>query len=309
MKVLITGIAGFIGSHIAESLINKGYKVYGIDNLHTGNLENIKGLEVKFFKGRSKKILEINEKFDIIFHNGIYSSSPMYKQNPCLVSEVIEDMLAILEYAKKNDSKIILASTSSLYNGNPIPWKEDMEIEVSDYYTEARYMCERLCKLYSKLYKVKSIALRYFSVFGEKEEYKGNYANVITQMIWHALKEKEFEIFGDGSQSRDLIYVKDVVEANLKALEFENFGENTFEIFNVGSGKNYSFNEMINIIRKFLDLKVKYINNPISNYVYHTLADIKKAEEILKFKAKSDINEVIRKLIKYYKEKVEKIKI
>lgn len=309
MKVLITGVAGFIGSHIAETLIDKGFKVYGIDNLHTGNLDNIKELEIKFFEGRAKKILEINEKVDVIFHNGIYSSSPMYKQNPYLVNEVIEDIIAILEYAKKNNSKIILASTSSLYNENNIPWKEDMKIKVTDFYTEARYTCERLCELYAKLFKIKNISLRYFSVFGEREEYKGKYANVITQMIWHALKQKEFEIFGDGNQSRDLIYVKDVVEANLKALEFEDFDKIPFEIFNIGSGKNYSFNEMVNIIRKKLDLRIRYVNNPISNYVSHTLADTKKAEKKLKFKAKYEIEKILPKIIEYYRENIHKIKI
>ncbi|MFH7903303.1 MAG: NAD-dependent epimerase/dehydratase family protein [Candidatus Aenigmatarchaeota archaeon] len=309
MKVLVTGVAGFIGSHIAEKLIEMGFKVYGIDNLNTGNLENIKDLDIIFIKGNSRKILELKEKIDVIFHNGIYSSSSMYKQNPFLVSEVIWDMLAILEYAKKNKCKIILASTSSLYNENPIPWREDMEIKVTDYYTEARYACERLCKLYGKLFKVKCISLRYFSVYGEREEYKGNYANVLTQMIWHALKQKEFEIFGDGNQSRDLIYVKDVVEANIKALEFEDFNEENFEIFNVGRGKLYSFNEIASLINKFIELKIKYVNNPISNYVYHTLADIKKAEKKLKFKAKYDVEEILPKLIKYYQNNIEKIKI
>ncbi|MFH7880412.1 MAG: NAD-dependent epimerase/dehydratase family protein [Candidatus Aenigmatarchaeota archaeon] len=307
MKVLVTGVAGFIGSHIAEELIKRGFTVYGIDNLHTGNIENIKEMNINFIEGRAKKIIEINEKFDVIFHNGIYSSSPMYKENPFLVNEVIEDMIAILEYAKKNGSKIILASTSSLYNQNQIPWKEDVEIKVTDYYTEARYACERLCQLYSKLFKIKCVSLRYFSVFGEREEYKRKYANVITQMIWCALKGKEFEIFGDGNQSRDLIYVKDVVEANIKAMNFEDFDEKYFEVFNVGSGKNYSFNEMVEIIRKFLDLKVNYKPNPIPNYVYHTLADTKKSEELLKFETKFKIEKVIPKIIEYYKKKIEKI--
>lgn len=311
MKVLITGIAGFIGSNLAEELVKKGYKVYGIDNLHTGNIENIKNIieDIVFLEGRSKTIINLNEKFDVIFHLGTYSSSPMYKQNPFLVNEAVEDMMAILEYAKKNNSKIIFSSSSSLYNLNPIPWNENMEIKVTDYYTEAKYLCERLCELYAKLFKIKCISLRYFSVFGENEEYKGKYANVITQMVWHALNQKEFEIFGDGSQSRDLIYVKDVVEANLKAMEFEDFNKIPFEIFNVGSGKNYSFNDMANIVKKFLDLRVKYVNNPINNYVHHTLADTTKAKEILKFKTKFEVEKILPKIIEYYSKKIQKIKI
>lgn len=310
MKVLVTGGAGFIGSHLVEELCNKGFEVTVIDNLMTGNKENLKNLDIKFIEGNSSKILEINEKFDVIFHNGMPSSSPMYKNNPLLVEEVVRDMICILEYTKKNNSKIILASTSSLYNENPVPWKEDMEIKVTDYYTEARYYCERLCYLYAKMFKVKAVALRYFSVFGEREEYKGKYANVLTQMIWSALKNQEFIIYGDGNQTRDLIYVKDVVEANLKALEFENFSEVSFEVFNVGSGKNYSFNQMVELLKKNgLELRVKYQENPIKNYVYNTLADMSKSETLLKFKPKYEVEKVLKKVINYYESLVKANKL
>jgi UDP-glucose 4-epimerase len=298
VKVLVTGGCGFIGSHIVEELCEKGFEVYVLDDLSLGVEENIKGLDAKFVKGASGDVTRLDFRVVAVFHNGIPSSSPMYKRDPQLTSKVVNDMISILEYAKKNKSKVILASTSSIYNGNPIPWREDMPVLVTDYYTEARYYCERLCKLYSDLHDVEVIVLRYFSVYGEREQHKGSYANVLTQMIWSGLKGDEFTIFGDGLQSRDLVYVKDVVEANVKALEYV---DSKFEVFNVGGGRAYSFKEMLNVLRNNgLEVKARFVENPIKNYVYHTLADTKKTEELLKFKAKWRVEDVVPRLIDYY---------
>jgi len=300
MKVLVTGGCGFIGSHLAEELYKKGLEVYVLDDLSLGVEENIEGLDVKFIKGASGDVANLDFRVDAIFHNGIPSSSPMYKKNPRLVSKVVNDMTSILEYAKKNRAKVILASTSSIYNGNPVPWREDMPVLVTDYYTEARYYCERLCKLYSDLHGVEVVALRYFSVYGEREQHKGGYANVLTQMIWSGLRGDEFVIYGDGSQTRDLIYVKDVVEANFKALEY---GDGKFEVFNVGGGRAYSFKEMLDLLRGVgLEVRARFVENPVKNYVYHTLADTKKAEELLGFKAMWRIEDVLPRLISYYRE-------
>jgi len=303
MKVLVTGGCGFIGSHIAEGLCERGFEVYVLDDLSLGVEENVKGLDVRFVKGSSGDVIRLDFSVDAIFHNGIPSSSPMYKRDPQLVSKVVNDIVSILEYAKKNKAKVILASTSSIYNGNPIPWREDMPVFVTDYYTEARYYCERLCELYSRLHGVEVVALRYFSVYGEREQHKGGYANVLTQMMWSGLKGSEFIIYGDGSQSRDLVYVKDVVEANLRALELDGYTSDVkFEVFNVGSGRAYSFKEMLEVLKgEGLKVKARFVENPIKNYVYHTLADTEKAEELLKFRARWRVEDVVSRLIDYYK--------
>lgn len=303
MKVLVTGGCGFIGSHIVEELSKKGFNVTVLDDLSLGSLDNIKGLDVKFVRGDSESVATFNERFDVILHNGIPSSSPMYKADPYLTVKAVRGAMSVLEYAKKNRSKVVLASTSSIYNGNPIPWREDMKIMVTDYYTEARFYCERLCELYAYLYSVESVSLRYFSVFGEKEEHKKGYANVLTQMLWSALKGKEFVIYGDGTQARDLIYVKDVVEANIKAIEFSDYTSNIkFEVFNVGSGVSYSFNDMAKLIKASgLNIKLTYKENPITNYVQHTLADTSKSRQLLKFSPRYKVEEVLPRLIEYYR--------
>ncbi|MDI6729849.1 MAG: NAD-dependent epimerase/dehydratase family protein, partial [Thermodesulfovibrionales bacterium] len=266
-----------------ERLAKEGHEVTVLDNLSLGRLENILDLGVRFIQKDVKD--ELPPGFEAIFHEGMPSSRGMYEENPNLVADVVEGIISILEYAKWQGSKVILASSSSIYNGNPIPWREDMPIIVTDWYTEARFYCERLCELYHKLFGVRCTILRYFSVFGDKEEHKGRYANVITQMKWAKEEGRAFKIYGDGSQSRDLIHVSDVVKANLRALDY-NSG---FEIFNVGRGKAYSFNDMA----KMVGVKVEYVPNPIPNYVETTLADTRKAEEKLGFSAKINPEEIV----------------
>jgi UDP-glucose 4-epimerase len=294
MKFIVTGGAGFIGSHLAEELIKKGFDVTIIDDLSLGVKENIPK-EAVFIKGSSSKVSEISSSIDGIFHLGMPSSSPMYKEDPYLVGKTINEAIAIFEYARKNQCKVVYASTSSIYNRNPIPYKEDMPVYVTDYYTECRYAIERLARLYYDLYNVKSIGLRLFSVYGPREEHKGKYANIISQFLWSIMKNERPIIYGDGNQTRDFIYVSDVVNAFILAM----FSDIDCDIFNVGTGKNYSFNEVINLLNKCLgkDIKPIYKPNPIKNYVYHTLADTTKAEKILGFKAKISLEEGIRNII------------
>ena len=301
MKVLVTGGCGFIGSNLVERLVGEGYDVTVYDNLSSGSLKNIEGLDVKFYNRPYAHLHTSGLEFDVIFHLGIPSSSPMYKENPMLVGEAINDAIRILEYAKKRKCKVVYASSSSIYNGNMVPYREDMPIYVTDYYTECRYAIERLAKLYNTLHGVKSVGLRFFSIYGPKEEYKGRYANVISQFLWLMMKGEPPVIFGDGTQTRDFTYVSDVVDALILAMgkEFE------CEIFNVGTGVAHTFNEVVELLNRKLgkDIKPIYKPNPIKNYVYHTLADTTKAERILGFKAKIDLETGVSLLIKEYSRK------
>lgn len=305
MKFVVTGGAGFIGSNLVRHLVENGHKVVVIDNFHTGRPSTLKDLDVRIIQGNSSEIAKLNEAVDGVFHLGIYSSSPMYRNDRNLVAKAINDFIVLMEYAKKYRVKVVFASTSSIYNGNPIPWREDMPIIPTDFYTEARYAMERLAEVYYKLYGVRCIALRLFSVYGEREEYKGKYANLVSQFLWAALKGEAPVIYGDGSQTRDFIYVGDVVEAFVKAME----ADIDFDIFNVGTGKNYSLNELVSLLSKILgkEVKPKYVENPIKNYVMHTLADTSKAEQKLGFRAKVSLEEGIRKILPYYEKILAKI--
>jgi len=296
LKIIVTGGCGFIGSNLVERLVKDGYSVVVFDNLHTGSLRNIEGLDIEFYNEPYSKMVEIIPEAEVIFHLGIPSSSPMYKENPRLVGDAINDAIEIFESAKKYSCKVVYASSSSIYNGNNVPFREDMPIYVTDYYTECRYAIERLAKLYNILHGVKSVGLRFFSIYGPKEKFKGKYANIISQFLWAMLRDEPPVIFGDGTQTRDFTHVYDVVDALLLAWkkDFE------CEIFNVGTGVAHSFNEIVEILNRILGKNIQpiYKPNPIKNYVYHTLADTTKAEKILGFKAKIPLEEGIRSLIK-----------
>lgn len=285
MKILVTGALGFIGSHLTERLVKEGHEVFALDNMHTGSEANVVSVKdrIKLLKMNSGDIAKTNEKFDVIFHQGIYSSSPMYKENPNLTAKVVDEWISILEYTRKNGNKLIFASSSSLYNGNTPPHRENMEIKITDFYTEGRYAIERLARLYSDLYDFPIVGLRYFSVYGPHEKSKGKYANLVSQFLWDMKAGKQPLILGDGTQSRDFVYVSDIVEANLLALKYNKFG-----IFNIGTGKNVNLNAVVKLLNKKLGttLKPKYEPNTIKNYVQHTLSDVSLAKNELGFNAK-----------------------
>ncbi len=303
MRYLVTGGAGFIGSNLAERLVEEGHEVIVLDKLTTGSLDNLESVKSKidFIKSPVLDVLakkEINN-LDGIFHFGIPSSSPMYRQNPYLVGETINEFIAILELAKREGCKLVYASSSSLYNGNPTPYREDMPILVKDLYTEARYATERLVQLYYNWHKVRSIGLRFFSAYGPHEEAKKKFANLVTQFLWALKRNAKPIIYGDGEQTRDFTYVKDIVEGAVLAM----MSPTKHGIFNLGSGNHYTLNEMVKILGKILgrDIKCEYTPNPLVGYVYATLADTSKAEKVLGFKARYTLEMGIKEIIEYYK--------
>lgn len=299
MKVLVTGALGFIGSNICEQLVADGHEVHALDNMHTGSEENIGqiGGRIKVHKKDAGSVASLNEKFDAVLHQGIYSSSPMYKENPHLTARAIDEWLSMLEYARKTECRLVFASSSSIYNGNHPPHGERMPVLVRDYYAEARYAMERLAELYNSLYGMRVAGLRYFSVYGPHEKAKGRYANLITQFLWEMQAGRRPVILGDGKQTRDFVYVGDVVEANMLAMKSTAAG-----IFNVGTGRSVSLNEMTAMLKSKLgsDLAPEYRPNPIKNYVMHTQADTQKAEKELGFRAKTPLEAGMDLLIKAY---------
>ncbi len=302
MRAVVTGGAGFIGSNLTAKLLKDGAEVVVIDNFMTGSrkvADLLKERGATLLEGTSSSIRELTP-VDVVFHLGIPSSSPMYRENPDLLSLAVRDAIAIFEYAKESGAKVVYASTSSLYNGNDPPFTEDMPVFPTDFYTEGRYWMERLAKVYYELHGVESVGLRLFSVYGPNERPKSSFANVASQMVWAALEGRSFVIYGDGKQTRDFIYVTDVVRAFLLAWE----GGEDCEVYNVGTGKETSFNELAELIRRLgLDLRLEYRENPIKNYVYRTLADTRKAERDLGFKYEVELEEGLRKVIRAYREK------
>ena len=185
MKALVTGGAGFIGSNLVESLVDN-CEVTVLDNFHTGSKDNLATVskDITVIKGSCNDCQNFGLEPEVIFHLGIPSSSPMYRKDPFLVGEAINGMVAVMELARRSETKkVVFASSSSVYNGVPTPHREDAVIPVKDYYTEARLAIERVAELYYQLYGIDYAGLRFFSVYGPHEEAKGPYANMITQFL------------------------------------------------------------------------------------------------------------------------------
>jgi len=299
LSVLVTGGAGFIGSNLVEHLLALGQEVLVLDDFSTGSRENLEGLSGSFevIESGCVNLLDQEISPSAIYHLGIPSSSPMYQRDPMLVGEAINGMIAVLELAKKTECRVVYASTSSLYSGQKPPHREDMAALISDYYTEARVSMERIAELYKKLFGVYSVGMRFFSVYGPKEGAKKQYANIVTQFLWEMMEDGSPVIYGDGKQTRDFVYVKDVVRALILAMNSNYHG-----VLNVGTGKSCSFNELVEILAKKMnvDIEAKHVENPIKNYVRHTLADTAKAKEILGFQSQHSLHEGIEGLMDYY---------
>ncbi len=298
MKYLVTGGAGFIGSNLVEELIKNGNEIVVVDNLSTGSLDNIADFKNRttFVQASAAEVLEIGEAKDLdgIFHLGIPSTTMLYRDNRLLIGEAINEFITILELAKRENCKIVWASSSSVYNGNNPPFTEDMPVLVKDFYTEARYAMERMAKLYDDFYGVESVGFRFFSVYGPREAAKNNFANLVSQFLWAMRKGERPLIYGDGSQTRDFTYVGDIVRGFIMGMN----SDIDCDVFNLGTSRHYSLNELVEILNSILktDIKPIYQENPLKNYVQDTLADVSKVKARLGWEAKVSLQEGINKI-------------
>lgn len=296
MKIIVTGAAGFIGSNLVRELSSAGHRVFSVDNLHTGTEKNIAGLEnVRFFSIESGSLDTLTLPFiDVIMHLGMPSSAPMYVKEPELEQKTVNEFRALLEFAKTSDSKVVFASTSSLYGCLPVPQSETMKVRPFDGYTRARFEIERLAREHSKNTGLSSVGLRLFSVYGPGEEHKGIYANIISQFLWKMQKGGRPQIYGDGRQTRDFIFVDDVVTAFMNAMEHDGSG-----IFNIGTGVRTSFNQVVDMLNEAIgkDIKPIYAPNPIKDYVRHTQADCTIAREEIGFYSSCNLENGIKKML------------
>jgi UDP-glucose 4-epimerase len=300
MKFLVTGGAGFIGSNIAQRLIADGHEVAVLDDLSFGRKTDIPN--VIFSRGdvRDNALVDaLCKDVNGIFHNAGKSSAPMFSPDPKEGVDVnTMGFINVADAARKYDLPLVYASTSSIYSKCPPPHREDQHVSPGSFYEYTMYAREAAAKLYTELYGLRLVGLRYFSVYGPNEDHKGKFANNITQFLWDLIEGRPPIIYGDGTQTRDFTYVSDVVEANILAMNSGLKGE----VINVGTGLSTSFNDMFAILKRELrsELSPKYIPNPLKNYVAHTQADTIKARRLLGFSAKVSLEEGIKKTIQYY---------
>ncbi|MBQ2353136.1 MAG: NAD-dependent epimerase/dehydratase family protein [Methanobrevibacter sp.] len=282
-NILITGGLGFIGSHIANHLMNDN-QVTIIDNLTTGTIKNLKdenneNLKIKIEDIRNINFDEFTEDVDYIFHLAAMASVPLSVENPLECNEInVDATVNLLNSAVKNDvEKIVFSSSSAVYGENRnIPLKESEPFMPTSPYAATKASCELYLNTFYESYGLKYTALRYFNVFGPNQHKNSQYAAVIPNFISSLLEGKQAEIYGDGEQTRDFIYVEDIVKANIAACKADYNGS-----INVASGKKITINQLYEIVKNTLgsDLEPKYLPERLGD-IKHSLADVENLEKI-----------------------------
>jgi len=308
---LVTGGAGFIGSNLCEALLDMGYEVRCMDNFSTGKRENIEGfLHNKNFTLIEDDIRNLEaclvacEGADYVLHQAAWGSVPRSIEMPLLYEEInIRGTLNMMEAARQcGVKKFVYASSSSVYGDHPVlPKKEGQEGEVLSPYALTKRVDEEYGKLYKKLYGLDTYGLRYFNVFGRRQDTDGAYAAVIPKFIRQLLNDEQPTINGDGKQSRDFTYIENVIEANLKACLASS--EAAGQSFNIAYGGREYLIDIYYELCKALGKDIEPIFGPDRpGDIKHSNADITKAIELLGYDPEWSFEQGIKAAIEWYRE-------
>ena len=307
-KYLVTGGAGFIGSHIAGELVKRGHSVRIVDNFSTGKKENIAPFlgKIELIEGDIKdfKVCQQAAKdMDFVLHQAALTSVPRSIEDPLLTNEVnITGALNLLLASRDAGvQRFVLASSAAVYGDNPgLPKKEDMEGLPLSPYAASKRMGELYCQVFNRAFGLSTVSLRYFNIFGPRQDPSSQYASVIPNFIGKMLKEEKPVVFGDGEQSRDFLYVSNVVEANILASQAR---EVSGEVFNIGSGERTSVNSLVVKLNEILDKEIKpTYEEPRPGDIKHSYADISKARKMLKYEPSVSFSEGLGETVRWYKE-------
>ncbi len=304
LKVVITGGAGFIGSHISEHWINSGAEVFVIDNLRTGHLKNISNLtSVNFINGSvtDKELLnKVLQDADYVHHLAALVSVPESITHPFECVDInVNGLLNVLEASRLNKVKrVIHSSSAAIYGDNPVsPKTTDLNPSPKSPYGITKLDGEYYLQMYAEQYGMKTISFRYFNVFGPRQDPKSQYAAAIPIFVSQALKNKDIVIYGDGEQTRDFIFVKDVVKVNVLATEYQNVNG----VYNVGTGIATSINTLVKLVIEMTKSKSKIIyKDERPGDIKHSLSSIEATKKDLHFSPQSDLVSGLEETIRYF---------
>lgn len=309
-KILVTGCAGFIGSHVTDALINLGAIVYGIDDLNTGSYENIKHLlnnpNFRFTRGdicSKETISNLVEKVEYVYHAAVRGIG-LSTKNPYLDLKVnIEGTLLLLELLRNTGVvRLVFASSASVY-GNPkkLPEKENDPTFPLSPYGVSKLAAERYVMAYHSLYNLPVVALRYFNVYGPRQRWDSIYGGVVSIFLNNALRKKPLPIYGSGNQTRDFTYVDDVVQATL--LAFTKRGA-IGKVINIAAGKQYKVKMLAKIVKKISgqDLKLLHVEKRLIDNVRRRFGDISLARKILDYHPAVNLDMGLKKTFQWWKD-------
>lgn len=307
-KVLVTGGAGFIGSNLADELIRQGAKVSIIDNLITGfqeNLDEISG-DFEFFKGDindTSLLTRALEDVEIVFHQAALPSVPRSVADPVETHEAcVNGTLNLLLRAKEAGVKrVVYAASSSAYGDQEVlPKVETMPPDPLSPYAAAKLVGEYYCSVFSKVYGLETIALRYFNVFGPRQNPSSQYSGVISRFIDALMKGETPVIYGDGEQSRDFTYIDNVVDANIRASQAS---DGIGEVMNAANGERVSLNELLSVLKEITGKADVIADHQAARLgdVKHSQADNRKAVKCIGYSKLVGLEEGLRKTIDWWK--------
>ena len=317
-NILVTGGAGFIGSNLCEALLNIGCFVTCLDNFSTGTRYNISPfLDNKNFKLIDGDIRNIDDcekatlGIDFVLHHAALGSVPRSIKNPRITNDVnASGFVNMLVASKENKVKrFIYATSSSVYGDSKLlPKREDVIGKPMSPYAVTKHSNELYASVFSHNYGIETIGLRYFNVFGKRQDPKGEYSAVIPKFISKLLSGQSPIIYGDGRTTRDFTFIDNVVQANILSITTSN-KEAINEVFNVASGGRYTLIELVHYLKQYLakydedinDIEVKYQDFRVGD-ITHSFADITKAKKILNYTPKYNFQEGLKKAIEWYKE-------
>ena len=307
---LVTGGAGFIGSHLVERLLADGARVRVLDNFSTGARSNLPfgkafGRRLEVVRGdiRQRAVVErATRGVRVVFHQAAMRSVPRSVKDPLGANaNNVTGTLHVLEAARRaRVARVVYASSSSVYGDRPdLPKREDQPPAPISPYAVLKATGEQYAAVWTRLFGVETVGLRYFNVFGPRQDPKSEYAAVIPRFILWGLRGKPLEVHGDGAQSRDFTYIDNVVEANLLAARAASVGG---EVFNVGCGERVSLLEIIAKLETILGRRLTREHRPLrQGDVQHTLADVSKAKRLLGYSPLVPFDEGLQRTVDYFK--------
>ena len=306
--VLVTGGAGFIGSHIASSLVSNGARVRVLDDLSTGHRENIEeiGGDVDFIQGSvadDDLLAKVLDGVEVVFHEAAIPSVPRSVEAPrqTHVASVDGTFSLLLAARDKGVRRVVYAASSSAYGDQPtLPKSEQMAPDPLSPYAVAKLVGEYYCRAFTRVYGLETVSLRYFNVFGPRQDPGSQYSGVVSLFISCLLSGKQPVIYGDGEQSRDFTYIDNVVAANLSAATAKGAAG---KVINVANGKRVTLNELLAELKELTGNQhvVAEYREPRVGDVKHSLADISRAQEFLGYETKVDLREGLQRTIDWWK--------
>jgi UDP-glucose 4-epimerase len=307
MKCLVTGGAGFIGSHIATALVERGHQVRVLDNLSTGSRQNLAHVAAKmeFIQGDILNRANVDQAVagvGVVFHQAAMASVPRSLEQPLdSHAACATGTLQVLDAARRAGvRRVVYAGSSSAYGNEPYSAKRETDLPAPlSPYAAGKLAGEAYCQAFTASFGLETVVIRYFNVFGPRQDPNGEYSAVIPKFVVAMLAGKQPTIFGDGLQSRDFTYVENVVQGNLAAAEAPAAAG---RILNVACGRQYNLLDLIASINRVLGTQIKPVFKPArAGDVRESLADISTARDILGYEPTIDFDEGLRRSIDYYR--------